>query len=290
MADTIIAPVDVQPNQHVGNTDVSRETPVISEPDLLTKVSQFRKSSPPPEAKNPDSPDFFDFKQIESITDPVAKDIAVKAYKSMQAGLTQKTQAMAERIRLAEQKTQENQTWSPDRIQRELLNNPQFLQAAQQVAATTPQNPQNSGLTNEEFSALTDREKAQMLELKQQVNLLQQTNYQARTQQEDAQLQQKYADYNPQEINELWNDLSTGRVQATREHLYIIKNHKSIVQSAYEYGLEQAKQLNQTRANGTSVNGMQIDNSNGIPTRDKNDTDISFMVKLAKFRNAQRKQ
>lgn len=293
MADQTVtmAPVDVQPNEHVGNTDVSRGTDAVvkqSEPDLLSKVSQFRKSTPAPSSQ--DNQDFFDYKQIEAITDPVAKDIAVKAYKSMQAGLTQKTQSIAEQRRALEQKQQEMQTWSPERIQRELLNNPQFLQAAQQVAGNSQQNPLNSGLTNEEYSALTDREKAQMVELKQQVTMLQQTNHQARMQQEDAQLQSKYADYDPQEVSTLWNDLSTGRIQATREHLYKVANYERAVKAAYELGKQEVSQLNQTRANGASVNGMQVNNSNGLPTREKGENDVSFFQKIARFRLAQAKQ
>lgn len=289
---TTVAPVDVQPNQHVGNTDVSRGTDsVVREPeqDLLSKVSQFRKSTPVQQSSQGNE-DFFDYKQIEAITDPVAKDIAIKAYKSMQAGLTQKTQSLAEERRKIEAKAQEMQTWSPERIQKELLNNPQFLQAAQQVAGNIPQNPLNSGLTNEEFSALTDKEKAELVGLKQQVNMLQQASYQARVQQEDSQLQQKYADYNPQEIDQLWNDLSSGKIQATREHLYIIKNHRNLVQAAYEYGKQEAAQLNQQRANGSSLDGVQVNKSDGIPTREKNESDTSFLIKLAKFRLAQRKK
>lgn len=285
---TQVAPVDVQPNQHVGNTDTSKSVDAVIQPegDLLTQVSKFRKETP---AKVID-PDFFDYKQIEAITDPVSKDIAVKAYKSMQAGLTQKTQKLAEDRKSLERQLQETTNWSPERIQRELLNNPQFVQAAQQVAGNFQQNPNNSGLTNEEFSALTDREKSDFTAMKQQVNLLQQANHQARVQQEDIQLQQKYADYNPREIDQLWNDLSTGKIQATREHLYIINNHKQIVQSAYEYGIQQAKQLNQERANGISNNGMQVNNSNGLPTREKNENDVTFFSRLAKFRIAQSKQ
>lgn len=291
MAEQVItAPVDVQPNQHVGNTDISRGTDQVAPPpeqDLLTKVSQFRKSSPVQQNSSSDNQDFFDYKQIEAIADPVAKDIAIKAYKSMQAGLTQKTQSLAEERRKVEAKAQEMQTWSPERIQRELLNNPQFLQAAQQIAGNQVQNPTNSGLTNEEFSALTDREKAQMAELKNQVNILQQTNHQARMQQEDVQLQQKYADYDSQEVSTLWNDLSTGRIQATREHLYKVANYERAIKAAYEYGIQQSKQLNQERASGLSVSGMQIDNASGLPVREKNENDQSFLVKLAKFRLAQ---
>jgi hypothetical protein len=287
----ITPPVDVQPNVHVGNTDVSRGTDAVvkQEPDILSEVSKFRKSSPTSQSSK-DNQDFFDYKQIEEIKDPIAKEVAIKAYKSMQSGLTQKTQAIAEERKKLESKMQEMQNWSPERIQRELLNNPQFLQAAQQIAATSPQNPPNSGLTNEEFSALTAKEQAQLAELKQQVNLLQQTNYQARMQQEHSQLQQKYADYDPQEVTQLWNDLSTGKIQATNEHLYKVANYERAVKAAYEYGIQQSKQLNQERSNGSSLNGLQVDNSTGLPVREKGERDESFFVKLAKFRAAQRRK
>ena len=192
MPEQATQPVDVQPNQHVGNTDVARQQsnsippqsgtasqttvpdhpPVKSEPDLLSRVSQFRKSS----ASQSKGEDFFDFSEIERISDPVAKDIAVKAYKTMQAGMTKKTQDLAEQRRQLEAREQSMNTWTPQRVQSELLNNPTFLQSAQSVVGTPLQNPQSSGLTNNEFSALTDKEQQEFISLRNKINLLEQAN------------------------------------------------------------------------------------------------------------------
>lgn len=293
MEQTAIAPVDVQPNQHVGNTDTSREAPVVTpEPDLVTKVSQFRKESEQTFQKKELTPEEIagTWKKYDRITDEKLRNELIEADKKNTGEFTKRSQELSRLREENESLRKRTSDWSPERIQRELLNNPQFLQAAQQIAAPPTSNPANSGLTNEEFSALTDREKQEMSVMKQQVNLLQQANYQARVSQEDAQLQTKYADYNPQEINELWNDLSTGRVQATREHLYIIKNHHSLVEAAYKYGIQQAKQLNQERANGITNSGMQTQDSSGLPVREKGERDESFFVKLAQFRLSQRKK
>ena len=63
-------------------------TPVIPEPDLMTKVTQFKRPETSPVAEGVDIG--FDYKEIEAIKDPVAKDIAIKAYRSMQSGVTKK--------------------------------------------------------------------------------------------------------------------------------------------------------------------------------------------------------
>src|ERR1043165_3233507 len=95
---------------------IPNPAPVVNEPDLMTKITQFKK---PVETTNV----AFDYKEIEGIKDQVAKEIAIKAYKSMQSDYTKKTQEIAEQRKSFEQKLQEAQTWSPERIQKELLNN-----------------------------------------------------------------------------------------------------------------------------------------------------------------------
>jgi hypothetical protein len=71
--------------------------------------------------------------------------------------------------------------------------------------------------------------------------------------------------------------------------LYKVANYDRAVKAAYEYGLQQSKQLNQERANGITMQGDAAISSTGLPAREKNENDQSFLVKLAKFRIAQRK-
>lgn len=270
------------------------QTPVITQEESLSnKVEQYRKSKMQIPATDNPVDIGFDFKEIEAIKDPTAKDIAMKAYKSMQSGVTKKFQEAAMTKKEYETKVQEMQNWSPERIRQE-LNNPQFLQAAQAVAGTVPQsNPTNSGLTNEEFSALTDREKAELAQLptlKNEINQLKQVNYQALINNTDSQLRTKYSDYNPSDIDKAITMLGNLPPNELREYVYKSIMHDKHNQEFYEMAKQELSQRNQEKLNSISVNGNQIVNNDGLPTREKGDTDVSWFTKIAQFRLAQSKR
>ncbi len=92
-------------------TPVTTTTEKKSEPDLITRVSQFKKEEPKPEATNEatsETKDTFgltqeDFEKVN--TDPVLS----KFYKSMQADYTRKTQAAANDKKEAERIKQESE-------------------------------------------------------------------------------------------------------------------------------------------------------------------------------------
>jgi len=285
-------------NSSTENTVVN-DNPVVStgtnsDKDLIKRVSEFKKVQP----NDNKGEDFFDYKEIENIKDPVAKDIALKAYKSMQSGLTKKTQALADERKSLESKLNEMQTWSPQRIEKELLNNPQFLQAAQQIAGTKiNQNPSNSGLTDEEYSALSDKEKAEFSAIKsqnsvlaQEINALKQNNYQAMVMQHDLKLQAKFPDYNPVEVDNTIKNLANMSPLDIREHVYKSLRYNDNVQSAYELGRQDALKLNQEKLGAISTTGNINMNTEGMPVRDKSDTDQSWFIKIAQFRLAQQRR
>lgn len=263
---------------------------VISTPpkDLITKVSEFKKSQSqvtPVARSNVEIG--FDYKEIESIKDPVAKEVAMRAYKSMESGVQKKFQDLAAQRRDYEQKLQEMQNWTPERIQRE-LNNPQFVQSAQQYAQL--QNPPNSGLTEEQYSALTPQEKAELArvpKLENEINSLKQINYQAIVSQRDNQLQQKYPDYNPNQIDAYIKELSNMSPVDIREHAYKSYKHDEDVAAAYELGKQESKGLNQIKINAITSNGMTTTTSDGVPVREKGETDQMYFMKMANFRLAQ---
>lgn len=277
------------------NIDNKPEVSNVPEVDLITKVNDFKKSQVNAEPKVDNN--LFDYKEIEDIKDPVAKEIAMKAYKSMQAGFTKKTQDLAEQRKSVEAKIQEMQNWSPERIQRELLNNPQFVQAAQQIAGVTDQNPQNSGLTDEQFSALTDKEKAELSAIKNQnsvlaneINNLKQSNYQALVAQRDAELKTRFTDYNPLEIDNTIKTLSSMNPVEIREHVYKSLRFEESVKAAYELGRSEKNELNKQKIDAFSTNGSASTNSGNFPVRDKNDNDLSWFQKLANFRLSESKK
>lgn len=268
------------------------EAPVV-EQDLLSRVAAFKKSQPAVQPQN-SGDEFFDYKEIEAIKDPVAKDIALRAYKSMQTGYVSKTQQLAEQRKEVEAKLSDIDNWTPERIQRE-LNNPKFLQAAQLVAGNQPNaNPANSGLTNEEFSALTDREKAELSAIKNQnsvmaseINVLKQNNFQAVVAQKDLQLQQKFTDYNPVEIENSLRSLSNMNPVDIREYIYKATKFEDYGKACYELGKQEKGQLTQEKINAVSPNGVSSQASNNLPTRNSNESGASYFVRLAQARLAE---
>lgn len=277
VAPAVVPPASIVPAQE------KVVTPPIS---LIDKVSQFKKSQTENKTTTTENQNsFFDYKEIEKISDPSARKFAEDAYKSMQSGFTKKTQEIAEQKRSFDQKLQEMQNWSPERIQRELLNNPQFLQAAQQIAQVN--NPPNSGLTDEQFSALTPQERAQIDALKSKINTLEQSNFQAVVAQRDNQLQTRYPDYNPTQIDATIRDLAQMNPLDIREHVYKSLKHDEDVAAAYELGKQESKGLNQEKINAITPIGSSSTNSNDLPLREKGDTDQTYFMKMANYRLAQ---
>lgn len=276
-------PAEVSQSQMSTQTEPVQATPVEPAGDILTRVSkkkEFPKELTPEESAQT-------FKEFESITDPTLKAEAIRKYKDVQSYATKTNQ---EKIAL-EKKFQEFQdqskNWTPERIQRELLNNPQFLQAAQSVASV--QNPVNSGLTDEQFSALTPGEKNQMMQMNQQIGELKQQNFLAALNQKDALLQAKYGDYDALKINQGIQDLARMNPLDIREQAYKALLHDEHVKAAYELGKQEASTLNQTRAQASTQPGVQLSPSDKRPIRDKRDTDMSYFVKIAEARLAESK-
>jgi hypothetical protein len=136
------------------NTEVKTEAKETPKEDLISRVSKVKVEAPKPkeEPSNPFSLTREDWDRVQS--DPSLK----KYYQSMLTDYQKKTTEVSEQKKLLEQQ-KAAANWTPERIQ-QLLNDPQFVQAAQQAVAL--QNPPNSGLTDQEYSALTDKEKAQL--------------------------------------------------------------------------------------------------------------------------------
>lgn len=233
-----------------------QETEIKAEvkPDLLTRVSQVKE-----EEKKEDDGKFnindLDAK-IEKIQDPAIKEEIVAMKKSLLRGENQKYQEIASLRKQYEQRLGEIQSWTPERLQQE-MSKPDFVQAAQTLYGN--QSPNGSGLTEQQWSALSDTEKAELNQLKQKIVSLERNSYEAVKSAQDAQLKAKYADYDPQEIDKLTEDLMKGKLQATREHLYKVVRFEKAVEKAYQLGL-----LDRNEQNKEKINGMTYDGSGNI--------------------------
>jgi hypothetical protein len=258
--------------------------PAAPEVDLLTKVSQFKPAQDKAIVNPPEQPEFA------AITDPVAKKAAQEAVERIRRGFqSDYTKKLEEAQRLVDQ----TKTWTPERIQKELLENPNFLQAAQMIAGNNS-SPNDRPLTAEEYSSLTDSEKARLNlvpQLKNEINQLKKDNETKAIWTEinntDGTLKSKYADYNPEQINNAFTQLAGMNAAQVREHIYKAQLHDEHVKAAYEMGKQEGKGLTQQKINVIAPDGTSTASSDGLPVKQKGESDQAFFVKLAQFRLAQ---
>lgn len=264
------------------------ETPIVNPPttpetDILTKVSQFKLPQAQDKIENPpDQPEF------SSITDPIAKKMAAEAVERMRRGMqSDYTKKMEEAQKLVNQ----SKSWTPERIKQELLTNPEFLSAAQMI-----QTPQERELTNEEYSALTEKEKAELAAIPQLKNELQQMKnntaqeiLRSNISQKDVTLRAKFSDYDSKSIDEATVNLSKLNLVDVREYVYKATNYETNVMKAYEMGKLEGEGKLQTKINTITPIGSTVTNNQGVPTKNTGESDKSFFVRLGQFRLAQYK-
>lgn len=265
-------------------------TPVVNqaetpEVDILTKVSQFKLPVQEKIENPPEQP------ELAAITDPVAKKAAMEAVERMRRGI----QSSADkRIEEAQKLINQSKSWTPQRIQQELLNNPEFLSAAQMIQGQQPSNERS--LTQEEYSALTDSEKAKLNsvtnlenELKQMKNNTAQELLRSTISQKDTTLRAKFSDYDSKAIDEATVNLAKLNLADVREYVYKATNYEMNVKKAYEMGRLEGQGKLQTKINTIAPQGSTVVNNEGIPTKNTGESDKAFFVRLGQFRLAQYK-
>jgi hypothetical protein len=248
--------------------------PVETKPEvnLVTRASAVKFETPkevtPPE---------FDVNEINKIADPAAKEYAEKAYKSFQRGFNSKFQELAELRKNYEAKINENSQWTPQKVQ-SMLQDPNFVQAAKQVVAT--QNPPNSGLTEEQYSALSDGEKARINQMESELSQLKQQNFQAVKVQEDTALKSKYANYSSDIVDVTINDLVQGKVRASREDIFKVLDYDDGIKRAYELGRQDERGTKQEKLNAASYESPSTVPVRETPQKTDKETDRAFLSRL----------
>ena len=264
-------------------------TPVVEkakEPDLITRVSQVKDA--PKEVKPTAEPE-FDYKEIEQIQDPKAREYAEKAYKSFQRGYGTKFQELAETRKSLEterQKYQEATNWTPDKVQ-QLMNDQKFVQSANQVLQS--QAPQDWKGSQNEWSALNDKEKQEFNMMKQEINSLRLQTTLEQQRRQDETLKTKFANYNPQAVDIITNDLLQGKVNATREDLWKVYDYENAVKRAYELGKQDRKLDDVEKVNASSIDGVQMNSPNRAEAPKKDESSQGafkriMLENIAKFK------
>ena len=262
----------------VSNTVVETVVEAPKE-DLISRVSKVKVDKQT--ELNIEEPK-FDVNDIEKITDPQAKEQAIRAYKSFQRGFNEKYQEIANLRKELDAIKSNNTNWTPDRIKQE-LNKPDFIQASQ--AVLQEQNPQNSGMSETEWSSLTANEKKQwqvmqneLTSLKQQQN--QQQILQSFKMQDDT-LKTKYANYDSQAVDMITSDLLTGKRQATREDLFRAYDYENAVKRAYELGKQDSGIVNIEKVNASAYDGLaSAKPATDTPVAEKNESTHSLFRRI----------
>lgn len=262
-------PIETIPKETTSQT-VEVKPEVKKEPDLITRVSNFKAEPIIKPIESNDSE--FDFKDIDTIADPSQKEIVKKIYKSFERGYGKKFQELAE-LRKAIEVQKREEGWSPARIQ-DLLQNPEFIQAAQSVIGTTPI------MENETISPIEKENKQKIQSLEAELNKLKQNNFQSVLAQQDSELKTKYANYNPQAIDTLTSDMIANKVQATREHLWKVLDYEDAVNRAYELGKQDGSGKKQEKIQSLSVEGATTVKADGALNPEKGESDRNFFRRL----------
>lgn len=269
-------------------TTITDTTPVVTPPaapevDLLTRVSQFK--APVVEDKIVNPPEQPEFAKI---TDPVAREAAKEAVERMRRGMQSD---YTKKVEDAQRLVNQSKSWTPQRIQQELLTNPEFLSAAQMIQGTQTN---SQTITQEEYSALTDSEKKAFNEIPQLKNELQQMKQQnfneqlmASLNQKDITLRAKFANYDPQKVNEAAQRFGKLTPADAREYIYKADNYETAVTNAYEMGKLEGQGKLQTKINAIAPQGATVISNEGIPTKAAGETDKNYFIRLGQFRQAQ---
>ena len=243
-------------------------TPEVKTEDLVARVSQVK----PPEVARQEIDEKFNINdldaQIEKLPDPALKEQVLGLKKSLLKGENQKYQEIANLRKQYEQELAKTNTWTPDKVQG-LLQNQDFVKAAQSIVG----NPQES------TSMLSEQERTLIEQNNQKVNMLMQQNERLMQVQQDSQLKQRYANYDAQVVDQTFNDMLQGRVQATREHLWKVIDYENAVKRAYDLGLQDRNIQNQERVKGmTTMTGTNMPQPSGVE-RQKGETTQAFLLR-----------
>ena len=263
---------------------------VQSSDDILLRATKLSQESSP-NAGDKFSSQEFD-KMIEGIQDPALKEQVSLLRKSLLSGFNKKFEEVAHLKKELEQRLSNTQnSWTPERV-RALASNPEFIAAAQRAGLsdsnTTAEPAINADDLEYDNPALqkalktidTLNQKVAALERNTQQAIQMQTQT-ARESQHQI-LKQKYANYNPEEIDTITAEMLENKIQVTPEHIYWAFKGKENAEKMYKLGLKDAAeginnkmQLSSVDANsGVSSSG----NTNIEPNKDESYSSYSQRV------------
>lgn len=284
------APQQVQQAAQPASPDKSKmEIPSDLSKRLSTPSTQQPQQQQPQE---PDSPRVEI--SIDDIKDPVQKSIVQK---HLEAKLkeandkikrtfgelgTEKTRLMGQIDQLNKQLDQvKNKQFTVGDIP-QLINRPDFVQAVQTYQQQLA--PDGWSKTQEEWSALSDNDKQLMQQAlsesratRAQLNQMQMSSY-------HTDLKTQYADYNPNEVEDLITRANSGQLSQKEifELTYKALKADEKARAAYQMGWEERNKLNSDRMNGATLSsGVQTTTSEEPLQRNQDEKTRSFFKRIA---------
>lgn len=292
---------DNAPNEHApisaegGNpaNEVSSDSSV-TKPSILERAAQFKPSEVNPDPAKPEmeADSKFNYNDLDNIKTPEeAKAWAENSHKSFEKGYQQKFQDLAQQRRELEQKMSELNNWTPDRIA-QVINDPKFVDAAQQYQLN--HNPAGSGKTDEEWSAMSDSEKAAFASVQKELadvkQAMQMEQMSRELDKQHTDLSSKYSNYDRSKTQSIFDDIMGGKIQTNMEHIYKAFYHDENVERAYQMGLQDAGKNVQEKMNANSTVDNRISvTPNTNAQKAENETSQNFFKRIVADRLANAK-
>ena len=267
-------------------------TPTPPVEDIATRASavSLDEADPPKAESDILNGTGFDRNQWNAMLERLPADQRTQlegAYKSLQTGADKKFQKAADMLRQAENSS--GQPWTLDRVQ-QLTQDPEFVQAAQQYSQLTSnnQNPQDSGISNDEWTNLSEDERAKFHTLTKNQQALQGQLNNIMLNQEDDKLLSRYKNYDANAVKSLRTGLLNGSIQATSEHLWMVHDYHDAIKRAYKLGTQDRQIDLQEKQNASTVGvgGMQITPSGDKPQKQKGESIQQFFGRIHAYNKA----
>ena len=233
--------------------------------DLVQRVSQVKTEAPKEEE--------FDYKKIDEIQDPKAKELFWTYYKEAQRSFTKKFQSLATK----KENLEHQPVWTKEKV-KDLLKDQSFLSAARDI------------IPQDESSMLTEPEKASIKAAKDRADFAVSQASEAKRLREDEVLNNKYANYNAQGVDVITADLISGKLKATREDLHKVLDYDDAIKRAYSLGKEDKKVDTKEKIDSTSVDGVTTNISEAPLKRIKGESDRVYFQRLGEHNLAKFKK
>jgi len=263
--------------QENSNTIENKESTLDNQPkqseSIATRVANFKPEQT--KVSNQSEDITFDPKSFDNITSvEEAKKFAEQSYKSFEKGFNRKFQDLAELKKTLEAKVTDSSSWTTEKIQ-SLLQDPSFVSAAQSVLGQSGY----KGDSDDDFSNLSEKERAEILEIKRQNNLLMQNQNLLLTKQQDEALKAKFPNYRSEAVDTITADLLQGKVKNTREYIWKAYDYEEALDRAYKLGMQDAKKTINENAETASFEGVDATSSAPVK-REKGESGENLLKRI----------